>query len=162
MVLFIQMLASISHMRYILPTFQILFILAGCNSLVNKSTQTTYLNIDEPKISEINSSNSEFLQAINIAKEHLTKLSVPIDSMYFIGIDSTTKEEWKLRFVHYDNYLEQAEYDTVMKRIDSLEKAGVENYTLNYVPPTGNWGGYDRTLIYSTTEHKIKSDLIDQ
>ncbi|UZR96781.1 hypothetical protein [Chondrinema litorale] len=89
-------------------------------------------------------------------------MNVPIDSMYLIGIDSTNKQLWEIRVIHYNNFLIQAEYDEEKKRIDSLERAGISEYTLNFIPPTGNWGGHDRTLIYSTTERSITADLVDQ
>ncbi|MEP4531493.1 MAG: hypothetical protein ABJ004_00295 [Cyclobacteriaceae bacterium] len=143
-------------MRNILLTIQILLILASCNPQ-DGSNRTTDLKIQEPKLSELTSSN-----AIEITKEHLTRLNVPIDSMYLIGIDSTNKQLWEIRVIHYNNFLIQAEYEKEKKRIDSLEQAGITEYTLNFIPPTGNWGGYDRTLIYSTTERRITADLMDQ
>jgi hypothetical protein len=120
------------------------------------------MTIYEPKISELNSSNTEFSHAIDMIQKHLTKLNVPIDSMYFVGVDSTSNDQWQIRVIHYDNYLIQAEYEAEKARIDSLEMAGTTGYKLNFIPPTGNWGRYDRTLIYSTTKRKITADLIDQ
>jgi len=120
------------------------------------------LNIKDPKLTELNSSNTGFSVAINKIKEHLTKLNVPIDSMYFTGIDSTSSENWRFRLIHYNSYLEHAKYDLEKERIDSLEKAGVNDYSLN-PPLTGNWGdGYDRTLLYSTDKDEIIADLVDQ
>jgi hypothetical protein len=148
-------------MRYILPSILIILILSGCNS--DRSTATeSKLEIKEPKLSEIKSSNTEFSQAIKSIKKYLIKLNVPVDSMYYVGIDSTHKNKWEFRLIYYDNYKIQAKSDAEKKRIDSLEKAGVTEYYFNFIPPTGNWGGYDRTIVYSTSKQEIIADLVDQ
>jgi hypothetical protein len=149
-------------MRNILLTIQLLLILASCNPKEIGSNRTTDLKIKEPKLSELTSSNYELSNAIELTKEHLTRLNIPIDSMYLVGIDSTKKQLWEIRVIHYNNFLIQAESEEEKKRIDSLERAGITEYTLNFIPPTGNWGGHDRTLMYSTTERRITVDLVDQ
>lgn len=149
-------------MRYIQLKILIILILTGCNSGISTNTETTKLDIKEPKLSELKSSNTEFSKAIYVIQEHLAKLNVPIDSIYYVGVDSTSGEEWEFRFIHYNNYIIQAEADAEKKRIDSLEKAGVTEYYLNFIPPTGNWGGYDRTIVYSSLKHEIIADLVDQ
>lgn len=154
-------LARTAYMRQILPTLLLILILTGCN--IDRTTTTeSKLDIKEPKLLDIKSSNSEFSHAIHIIQKHLIKLNVPIDSMYFLGVDSTSEEEWKFHLIHYNNYLVQAESEVEQKRIDSLEKAGVTEYYLKFVPPSGNWGGYDRTIIYSRRELQITDDLIVQ
>ena len=124
-------------------------------------SQETILQIDGLKISKIDSSNTEFSRAVGKIKEYLLKINVPIDSMYLVAVDSISRDEWKFRLIHYDNFLIQAQVEAEEKRIDSLEEAGVTEYYV-YPPPTGNWGGHDRTLVYSTIDHQIIEDFVDQ
>ncbi len=149
-------------MRHVLMVLYIILILIACDSPNNSISRGEHLMVKDPKLSELNSTNNEFSQAINKIKEYLTNLDVPIDSMYFVDVDSTSSDEWEFRIIHYDNYLIQSKYEVETKRIDSLEKIGVVEYYLNFMPPTGNWGGYDRTLFYSTINHEITKDVVDQ
>lgn len=148
-------------MRLILPTLLIILVLTGCNSDRTTTTETK-LVIKEPKLSELKSSNAEFSQAIDIIQKHLIELNVPIDSMYYVVVDSTSGEEWEFRLIHYNNYLIQALSEAEKKRIDSLERAGVTEFYLDFIPPSGNWGGYDRTIVYSILKNEIIADLVDQ
>lgn len=148
-------------MKYILPSLLIILTLSSCNSDRSKATELK-LEIDDPKLLEIRSSNMEFSQAIDYIREYLIKLNVPIDSIYYVGIDSTLKNKWEIRLIHYNNYKIQYKSDAEKRRIDSLKKAGVTQYYSEFIPPTGNWGKYDRTIVYSTSKKAIIADLVDQ
>lgn len=148
-------------MKHIL-LFHIILSLSACSWKKNSISKEENLHITDLKILEIDSTNTEFFRAIGKIKRYLVKLNVPIDSMYVVGVDSVSRDEWKFRLIHYDSFLIQAQIEAEEQRIDSLEKAGVTDYYLNFIPPTGNWGGHDRTLVYSTIEHEIIEDLVDQ
>lgn len=131
-------------MKHYLQVF--LLLLVACDSPKNSKITETQLKVKDTKLLELNSTNPEFLHAIDKIKDYLIKLNVPIDSMYFVGVDSISIDHWEFRIIHYNNYLIQGDSEVEKRRIDSLEKLGVNEYYIN-IPPTGNRSGDDRTLV---------------
>lgn len=91
-------------MNYIL-IFHIILSLSACSWKKNSKIEEANLHILNIEISEIDSRNTEFSRAISEVKRYLVKLNVPIDSMYLVGVDSVSGDEWKFRLIHYNNFL---------------------------------------------------------
>ena len=119
------------------------------------------LKIDSPKLLDYNVDSEQMTTAIDQIIEHLKNENVPVDSMYLYRIDTADSNGWEFELVHYNHFVIMQEVEINNKRVDSLEKAGVDFIEI-YAPPTGNWGGHDRTIIYSPKEKAIIEDYIVQ
>lgn len=141
--------------------FLLVATVIGCDRFLETKSSVKELTIKDPRLTSLNYDDSELDFAVSTIKNHLSGLSINIDSMYLIGLDTTSNKQWLFSLVHYNCYLEYAKLEAEERRIDSLSNLGIKS-DFQYIPPTGNWGGEDRTIYYSPTDRKIKLDVIAQ
>ncbi len=149
------------RMAFRVAIFLLVLSVFGCGRFLETGRSANELIIKDPRLTSLNYNDSELDSAVSKIKNHLSGLGVSIDSMYLLDLDTTSKEQWLFDLVHYNYYLEYAKIDAEEQRIDSLSNLGISTH-LQYIPPTGNWSGEDRTIYYSPIERKIKLDVIAQ
>src|SRR5690606_29631149 len=103
-------------------------------------------------LAEYSSQDSVVQKSIDRIKDHIAQ-SEPNERIADFFVDQV---ERKLDTVvvylnHVDYYVERDKVDKEFARIDSLKKQGADSLIGNiYVPPTGNWSGKDRMILYLT------------
>lgn len=95
------------------------------------------------------SNDSTESKAIQKIRKYLMKneADVPV-SEFFIDTVERKKDSIVVHINHYDYYVELDQSKKEAGRIKKLEEEGVSEIDLEYVPPTGNWSGRDRIMLY--------------
>ena len=98
------------------------------------------------------------MKAIQRIKEYLVENEPQVTLAEFYVDTIQGKQDTIVVFVrHYDYYVERDRADKGLARIKRLEEQGATEIDSIYVPPTGNWSGMDRTMLYLVK----KDSLID-
>jgi hypothetical protein len=129
-----------------------LMILLSCRNIDNQEVRIRESVKTPTNLAEYSSQDSVVRKTINRIKDHLAQ-SEPNDQITDFFVD---KVERRLDTVvvyvnHIDYYLERDKVDREFARIDSLQRQGADSLIgIIYVPPTGNWSGKDRMIVYLT------------
>ncbi|MTI19788.1 hypothetical protein E1176_02015 [Fulvivirga sp. RKSG066] len=144
------------HFIYPLTIF-ISSVLISCNKTIDKPI--IYISdIEFPLVSDFQSNDSLTFQAWKEVKNYLTKKDEPLDSMFITGTEYDSSEQFIVFYVtHFDSFLLKRKLEIQ----DSINEAN-SNTDYNWaVPPTGNWSGHDRTMIFRIQDEEL-SDLLVQ
>lgn len=132
---------------YILLLLFALFL--GCKSNNEKSIER--LSITDPKLVEFETTDTIVKQAVIKAINYLSKEENKTDIKdFYLNEIKIHQDTIKLMINHADYYL-------VKQMMEEEEKTD----EFLWMPPTGNWSGKDRTILYLTKKDSI-IDVLDQ
>ena len=114
-------------------------------------------------LAEYSSQDSVVQKSIDLIKDHLAQ-SEPNDRLndFFVDRVERRQDTVVIYVNHIGYYVERDKVNKEFARIDSLKKQGADSLIGNiYVPPTGNWSGKDRMILY-LMEKDTLIDLLSQ
>lgn len=140
-----------------------LIILLSCRNTDNQEDGTIESVKMPTTLAEYSSHDSVLQKSIDRIKDHL-KQSSPNDRIADFFVDRVERRlDTVVVYVNHINYyVERDKVDKEFDRIDSLKKQGADSLIGNInVPPTGNWSGKDRMILYLTKRDTL-IDLLSQ
>jgi hypothetical protein len=136
-----------------------MMILLSCQNNQNQEDGRKESLKTAPTLVEYSSQDSAVRKSIDRIKDHLAQ-SEPNDKLTDFFVERVERrQDTVVVFVnHIDYYIQRDKFEKEFVRIDSLKKLGADSLIGNVnVPPTGNWSGKDRMILYLTK----KDTLID-
>lgn len=146
-VLFVEAFSKHLMRRTSLCIF-ILLLINCCKSKVDKDI-LAISDIRFPLIMNFKSSDSLTNLALQMALDELKEKKEPIDSMFVTACDYDSMHNVIIfRIEHFDSFLLE-------------RKLKLQDSPYGQVPPSGNWSGHDRTMIYRLDD-MVLNDIPDQ
>ena len=122
------------------------------------SSEPDKVTISDPRLIDFRTEEPNLKKALERVIKYITEKEGEIQNFY---LDSLYMKEDTviLQINHVDYYSVLAQAEKERKRIEELEKEdnNEEFIEILFLPPTGNWSGKDRTLLYLIE----KDSLID-
>ena len=139
-------------MRKIILYNLIFLAIISCKSKVDEEV-LKISDIEFPLIMDFQTSDSLTNLALSMVKQELNKKKEPMDSMFITANEYDTLQNLVIfRITHFDSFL-------LKKKLEIQDS--LNGYNMLRVPPTGNWSGHDRTMIYRVCDKEL-DDIIDQ
>ena len=129
-------------------------VLIGCGTDNHRTTESKVLT--PSKIAEYNGRDAMESKAIERIKSYLIENEPEVNIKDFYVDKIETKADTVIVNVHHYNYyvvLHRITKET--NRIKALESSSDSAVYNVYTPPTGNWSGKDRVLLYLTKEDSL-------
>lgn len=134
--------------------FGLLTLLLACK--VDKSKPTDNFPIPDPRLVDFDPPDSMLRRATRKVRDYLTIKENNVDIKDFYLDSAYIKADTVILMInHVDYYKEWRLMKEDEKRQKELKAKGDTIKEILWVPPTGNWSGRDRTILYL-----IKKDSI--
>lgn len=127
-----------------------LMILLSCRNIDNQEVGRKDSVKTPVNLTEYSSQDSVVQKSIDRIKDYLAK-GEPNEKIadFFVDHVELGLDTVVVYVKHIDYYIERDKVDKEFARIDSLKKQGADSLIGNInVPPTGNWSGKDRMILY--------------
>jgi hypothetical protein len=135
-------------------TIGLLTFLLACKSDRNESADDFL--IPDPRLLDFITSDTNVKRAIAKTVDHLTKEESGTKmSDFYLDSISIKSDTIILMINHADYYTEWRLMKAEEKRQKELKERGDTLIEVMWVPPTGNWSGKDRAIIYLTKKDSI-------
>lgn len=109
-------------------------------------------DIKHPLVVDYRTDDSLTHTAWKAIRDELSRKNEPVDSMFISSVELDSGQQMVTFYViHFDTFL-------LMRKLEIQDSINQANPNSNYLitfPPTGNWSGHDRTIIYRVQDGEL-------